>query len=826
MQVQIGTALWQVKVWANMSVYQKLSSAAVKPGLWSLLNTSYNSIYKADQGLFAGRWSIGRLDANNMEDLYISPDGSKAYVLDADSTTIYHYTLQAPWIFSANSPTSTFNVGSQDSTPRGIFFKPDGTSMYMVGNNTDSVYRYDLGTAWDVSTASFVSSRGVSAEETSPQGLYFRSDGLKAYIVGSSGDDVNEYNLSVAWDFTTETFVGSFSVSALETTPRGIFFKPDGLKMYVTGSSGDLIQEYNLGTAWSVSTAVLSNTYDISSQTGTPRTCIFKDDGTVIYTLSNGFSEVYRTNLTVPWDLSTAEDRGGYSFFTTFSTDWTDMQHSGGSILFVADNSSKNILHYKIAPYFGAFFDSYVQKLDVSAQDNNLQGLAFNGQEGTLMYIAGAQNNRVYEYSLSVVDDLSTATFVRSFSFSAQTTNPRGLVFSDDGLSFFLGDNGPTKRILKYTLGTAWNISTASFDSALDLTSFVTTLGGFTANYRSFTSSLIGREFLVIDGDTSTAKRFRLAESWNLNTATFQGSLDLSDNNRASTPTDFKSLNFDWAGTRVLALNANGGVPEIHLYTLGGFSLFQQTVNPRSLTFSEEGSKMYVSDYTTDKVIEYTLGLAWNVATATFSTSITVPTSLEIVDAVFNPEGTKMYTLGNGESGVQKIGEFDLSTPWSLSTAVLNTTHTLPDFSIPAARGLTFKPDGTRIYIVGFNDESPQQGILFEYSLSIPWDISTASFVGFTDVTGDVGDAPQKILFKPDGTKAFFLNFDSDLVWEYSLSTPWDYSTADLANPEIFSVLEEDNAPTGLAIKNDGSILYVVGQQLDTVFMYDLVPKS
>jgi hypothetical protein len=73
------------------------------------------------------------------------------------------------------------------------------------------------------------------------------------YVIGSTGDDVNEYDLSSAWDISSATFLQSFSVAAQETNPEGVFFKPDGTKMYVVGSTGDDVNEYDLSSAWDVS---------------------------------------------------------------------------------------------------------------------------------------------------------------------------------------------------------------------------------------------------------------------------------------------------------------------------------------------------------------------------------------------------------------------------------------------------------------------------------------------------------------------------------------------------------------------------------------------
>ena len=65
----------------------------------------------------------------------------------------------------------------------------------------------------------------------------FKPDGTKMYVTGSTGDDVNEYDLSTPWDVSTASYNQNFSVAAQETTPTAVRFKPDGTKMYVTGSA-------------------------------------------------------------------------------------------------------------------------------------------------------------------------------------------------------------------------------------------------------------------------------------------------------------------------------------------------------------------------------------------------------------------------------------------------------------------------------------------------------------------------------------------------------------------------------------------------------------
>jgi sugar lactone lactonase YvrE len=122
----------------------------------------------------------------------------------------------------------------------------------VVGNAGEDVswdldYAYYTGPdAWDISTADFIGTEYVGGQETFPRALYIKPDGTGFYVTGSAGDDVNQYSVSVPWRLLISSYVRKFSISAQETSPGGIFFKPDGTVMYVSGSSGDDINQYSL----------------------------------------------------------------------------------------------------------------------------------------------------------------------------------------------------------------------------------------------------------------------------------------------------------------------------------------------------------------------------------------------------------------------------------------------------------------------------------------------------------------------------------------------------------------------------------------------------
>ncbi len=203
-----------------------------------------------------GRVGIGTASPAFKLDVLGSIRASDAFLFFDGSTQAMASTPSGfSWRVTTASFLQLFNVAGEETNPRGVFFKPDGTKMYIIGLIGDDVNEYNLSTPWDVSTASFLQLFSVSGEETVPTGVFFKPDGTKMYVIGSTGDDVNEYNLSTPWDVLTASFNQLFSVAGEETVPTGLFFKPDGTKMYVIGQSGVDVNEYNLSTPWNVLTA-------------------------------------------------------------------------------------------------------------------------------------------------------------------------------------------------------------------------------------------------------------------------------------------------------------------------------------------------------------------------------------------------------------------------------------------------------------------------------------------------------------------------------------------------------------------------------------------
>jgi predicted NAD-dependent protein-ADP-ribosyltransferase YbiA (DUF1768 family) len=222
------------------------------------------------------------------QDLFFSPDGLKMYVIGSSGDDVNEYNLSTAWVVSSAVYSTVFSVAGQDTAPAGLFFRADGTKMYVVGQANDAVYQYTLSTPWSVATASYDSvSFSVATQETTPAAIFFKPNGLSMYVTGSTGDAVYQYTLSTAWNVSTATFLQSFSVSGQESAPNGLFFTGDGSRMFVIGITGDDVNVYNLTTPWDISTSVFVNVFSVAGQDTSPTGIYIKPDGTKMYMVGN-----------------------------------------------------------------------------------------------------------------------------------------------------------------------------------------------------------------------------------------------------------------------------------------------------------------------------------------------------------------------------------------------------------------------------------------------------------------------------------------------------------------------------------------------------------
>lgn len=232
--------------------------------------------------------------ATQPSDMFIGDSGTKMYVPDNANQRVYQYTLSSGWSMTGASYASkNFDFSSQLTFSSGIFFKSDGTKMYLLGGATSTgrnkIYQYTLSSAWDVSTASYDSVTITLSPGDDCGSMAFSTAGEELYVADNANNRVYQYDLSSAWDLSTASYASkSFYFFGQESVPEALAFKPDGSKMYVGGQTNDTIYQYTLSTPWDVSTASYDSvSVDVSTYSNPPTGVFFRDTGGRMFTISD-----------------------------------------------------------------------------------------------------------------------------------------------------------------------------------------------------------------------------------------------------------------------------------------------------------------------------------------------------------------------------------------------------------------------------------------------------------------------------------------------------------------------------------------------------------
>lgn len=518
-----------------------------------------------------------------------------------------------PDLANASYDTVSFSVANEEASFRGFFLKPDGTKLYVTGSTGDDVNEYNLSTAWDVSTSVYSQNKDISNEEINPSNVFFKPDGTKMYILGRAGDDVNEYDLSTAWDVTTAVYSQNKSIASQDANSWGLFFKPDGTKMYVCGITADKVFEYDLSTAWDVTTAshTVNQDHYFGNEDTFPRAINFNPDGSKMWMAGDTNAKIFEYDLSTNWDVTTSNYNNVSLDVSGQITDPFDFRiKSDGSKIYVG-GSSNIIYQYSTVAAASSWTDpdlvnaSYDSvSLDVSGQESRPNNVFFK-PDGTKMYVLGQGDDEVNEYDLSPAWDISTASHNQNFSVAGQEIVPMGIYFKPDGTKMFICGAQDTE-VLEYVLSTAWNISTASYINNF----FSTALQDTTPIDLVFSTD--GTKMFIVGSSNDTVFEYSLSSAWNISTASYYNnffSTALQENNP-------KGLFFNPDGDKMFIVGA--GSKTVFQYSLStdydvssasydniSFPITSQVSNPSSLFFKSDGSKMYTTHEFLKTIYQY-----------------------------------------------------------------------------------------------------------------------------------------------------------------------------------------------------------------------------
>ena len=172
----------------------------------------------------------------------------------------------------------------------------------------------------------------------------------------------------------------------------------------------------------------------------------------------------------------------------------------------------------------------------------------------------------------------------------------------------------------------------------------------------------------------------------------------------------------------------------------------------------------------------------------------------------FNTDGTKMYLGGSNDN----IYQYSLSTAFDISTLSYDSVSWNPG-SVTDIQAFFFNNDGTKIYI--------GKSILYEYSLSTAFDMS--STLTLVSSSLDLGEDSFCWNISRDGQKVFACPYSDQDVHSWTLSTPYDTSSASKDTYVLADTNSQRSFPTDINFDSSGEKLYILDDN-SNVYQYSM----
>jgi hypothetical protein len=238
----------------------------------------------------------------------------------------------------------------------------------------------------------------ITLDDSNQTGLQFKDDGTRFYTVGT-GRYVSQYDLSIAWDISTESADCAIALENADGDYYGIDFNDDGTKMFVVDHVDNKLEEYDLTIGWDIYDFDYAESFIYTGANFQPYDCSFSPNGKYVIisgynsiTARQGFKQFY---LTTAW--STAD------YVETDYFEFGDVAHYSiqindpGNALFSA-SSSNYIMQKTLKPNWG------LDTMKSLCYYNNGEKKTIKGiyikSDYTKMYILNSTDDQIYQYNL------------------------------------------------------------------------------------------------------------------------------------------------------------------------------------------------------------------------------------------------------------------------------------------------------------------------------------------------------------------------------------------------------------------------------------------
>lgn len=754
----------------------------------------------------------------NSGQLQFKPDGTEFYIGQGTDSIIERWVLSTAWdITTATKSSDTVPF----TTAGNIWLKPDGTKIYYVDDgNSKRIDEYNIGSSLAFNAADVgkkVVGNSGSAIITATSGAYTSVTAFADTSAISSwqlfgaqgkadGSGIELTSIVNSYDFPNLSYTGrSFYLTgavATLTSAEGMSMKPDGTKIWVLDRASDKIVEFSLSTPYEIDTASSTGTtLDILSYESAGTGIYVNSEGTRLIIIGSNQDEWNEFHLSTGWDLTTATHDQVTSIVSITSgvTAPQDLVfNDDGTRMFIVGANADKIFGYTLSTAFDISTLTSAGELSIASIDGTPGALSINN-DGTELYISGTQYDNLQMLKLDTAYDLSSYNASESLTYDwtsdgtgIGTTAVEGITISKDGTKLYLTVGN--EYIYEYDFGEAGASNVNSYSPALTNSSTGQINSSSWLDINSMTADETKN-----DGDIFYAVSTDNRTSWSIAKAS-DGVRKIARNNSGTWQYNNGAV-VPPAGYLIPASFRTGHSSSLTVTTSDiGLSASEEMII-RTPVISDNGTKLTWMNRQGNEpyIVQYNLSTPYDISTGTFSYKhdMNYSGSFNYGTWCFNTTGTKIYITGSISTTVTWI-EHTLSTAWDLSTASYTRTETYTP-AIAYREDFIVAATNDNLYTI---TESNDQGKVWSVTNG---DISTAT------VTTTVHPMTNNYMYQPslsmDGTKLSYteLNDRGDVYIE-TLATPFDFSSS-TGVTQVLSTNDTDLTKT-IAYSDDG--LYAV----------------
>lgn len=182
---------------------------------------------------------------------------------------------------------------------------------------------------------------------------------------------------------------------------------------------------------------------------------------------------------------------------------------------------------------------------------------------------------------------------------------------------------------------------------------------------------------------------------------------------------------------------------------------------PSGMAFSTDGNAMF-------HVASDTGGIYKSVASSWDTTGMTYNSAVGVGAYSPSPKGISFKDSTNAFLVCDSyFSHHLLSAAWTLSGISNYNRVTINKNGATTVTGGVYSPSGTRIYVTYLS------GRVQQYNFSSPWSLIGISWPVYVSVS-----APKSVWISTDGLRMYVYSATTNSILRYSLSTPWELSTA------------------------------------------------